>query len=455
MKKINLFIIIIVFSCLSQSCRHDQALFVNPNSPTNATAQTLLTAVEVFTFNNYESDIDRDGEILVQHVVGANGQAQQPQAYQLPEDNFTNVWGSLYQTLETAKLLKQNFGAKDPYYQGIADILMAMNWGLTTDCWGDIPFTEALQAEQNTFPHYDLQQTVYAGINSLLDSGITLLSDTAAKGLIPGADDVVFNGKLDNWIKTAYTLKARYLLRYSNKSNFNPTAILADLDKGINDPSQDCMATHGANSQEANQFYAFNQARTGYIVASNTLVDSMSLRANDQRLFYYFDSTGFGGVVGSPIDSTIQTASPIGIYLAAASNTPVPLVTYFEALFIKAEIEARNNDLGNAATDLNNAIKQNASKVTGGVYSGANIATYTASTASLNRVLYEKWIAMFGQPEAYVDYRRTKVPALTPNSLGATAPIIPQRYPTPTNERTSNPNAPAPAITLPVWFAAP
>jgi len=284
-----------------------------------------------------------------------------------------------------------------------------------------------LQAEQNYFPKYDPQQTVYAGINSLLDSGITLLSN-APKGLIPGTDDVVFGGNLDNWIKTAYTLKARYLLRYSNKSNFDPTSILAALAKGISDPSQDCMAIHGSTSPESNQFYAYNNARA-YIVAANTLVDSMQLRPTDQRVYYYFDSTGFGGVVGSPIDNTTQNASLWGLYLAGSASTPVPLVTYFEALFIKAEVEARTADMTDAITDLNNAIQQNATKVTSGAYTGASIATYTAANTSLNKIMYEKWIAMFGQPEAYADYRRTKMPALTPNSLGATSPIIPQRYP--------------------------
>jgi len=444
-----------IATCLMvASCRHDKSLFVNPNSPTSATPQTMLTEIEVATMNTYEGDLNRFGSIMVQHNVGANGQPQNVQVYSLPENYFDNQWGQIYQTLLTGKLLKENYGAANPSYSAIANILMAMNWGIATDCWGDIPFNNALQGSLNTTPTYDPQQVVLSGINSMLDSAIEILSGTPKNVFNPGSDDVIFGGDQEKWLKTAWTLKARYLNRLSNKSSYDPAAILTALGNGIQNSADDCMAIHGSGAQESNQWYAYLNDRA-YMVAASTLVDSMKLRPTDLRLFYYFDSTGLGDIVGSPIDNTTDVdVSYWGSYLAGASETPTPLVTYFEAEFIKAEVEARQGAGSAAATDLNTAIMESCTKVTGGAYDGADIATYTAGNTTLGRVMYEKWIAMFGQMEAYNDYRRTKMPSLIPNPAGATS-VIPQRYPTPQAERTSNPNAPVVDITSPVWWAKP
>lgn len=436
---------------IATGCKHDKDLFVNPNTPSTATPQTMLTEIEVATINSYEGDLNRTAGILVQHGVGVDGQATQTQVYSLIENQFDNQWGQLYQTLENCKQLNDRFGDANPRYKGINNILMAMNWGELTDLWGDIPFTEALQAQANYYPKYDAQQTVLQGIDKMLNDAITILSNTDNKGAIPASDDVIFNGSIDNWIKTAYTLKARYLNRYSNKSNYDPNAILAALSNGISSASEDCMGTHGSGANEQNQWYAFLNSRA-YIVGAATLIDTMRNRG-DLRVYYYFDSTGLGDVVGSPIDNTTNNASYWGQYLAGSPATPVPLVTYMEAKFIEAEVKVRKND-PTAAADLDTAIVESIKKVMGTRDSAtaARIAHHTQANATLANVMFEKWIAMFGQLEAYNDYRRTKLPALTPNP-SASISVIPQRYPTPLAERTANPNAPTPSITTPVWYA--
>jgi hypothetical protein len=64
-----------------------------------------------------------------------------------------------------------------------------------------------------------------------------------------------------------------------------------------------------------------------------------------------------------------------------------------------------------------------------------------------------KYVAMFGQIEAYADWRRTNIPTLTPNPEGGSITAIPRRLPTVQDERLYNPNAPAENdITKPVWW---
>lgn len=448
MKKasIVLFLAVALFGC-----RGKDKLFVNPNVPVLGTPATMLTEIEVATINSFEGDINRTGSIYIQHHVGTSvGQGQEAQEYAITQLEQDNNWTQLYATLNNGKQLRDNFGAANPYYDGITSVLMAMNLALITDTYGDAPFSQALVGDANLYPAFDAQQTLYATIQSLLDNGIAKLSVAAADNLELPSSDLIFAGDPALWTKTAYTLKARYLNRLSKKPGFDKAAVLAALSKGISSADEDCMGPHDAANGQ-NQWFAFQNNRTNYILACATLVDSMKLRPNDLRLYYYFDSSTQHGVVGSPVAPTTVNASDFGSYLAGSASTPTPLVTFMEAKFIEAEVKASQAD-PTAADALNDAIKASASKASSGAYSGADIATYTIATTNVNRVLYEKWIAMFGQTEAYSDYRRTGVPHLIPNPEGA-QPTIPGRFPMSQQERTTNPNTISLPVTTPVWWA--
>jgi hypothetical protein len=54
----------------------------------------------------------------------------------------------------------------------------------------------------------------------------------------------------------------------------------------------------------------------------------------------------------------------------------------------------------------------------------------------------QKYIAMFLDPEAFADWRRTGIPSLTPN----TGSQIPRRLPYPETEVLYNQNCPKPSV---------
>lgn len=453
--------IITCTALLFTGCKKGDQYYTNPNLPTSGTLQNMLTALEVSTMNSYESEIARSTSTLIQHSAGVDNQAIQVNNYSLVENQLDISWAQLYSAINTGEILA-NKASSSPRYRGIAKVCLALNWGLLTDIWGDVPYSEAVGNVR--FPRYDSQEDVLNGIQLMLDEAIADLQSTNADNvIIAGADDVIFSGDAAKWTKTAWTLKARYLNRLSNKANYNPGAILDALTKGITSAADDCMTRHGKNGSDANQWWAFQRQRT-YYRAAKPFVDSISLRPADARLGKYFHPFN-GSIVGSPIDATTQLASLWGSYLIGPADdaaTPflegnaevsTPLVTSFEALFIGAEVLARQNS-ALAAEALNNAIKASCTKVTGGQFDGTAIATYTASNTNVSRVMYEKWIAMFGQCEAYSDYRRTGMPTMAVNLAAVTEGYqIPKRFPTPTVERTANPNAPVPSILTPVWWA--
>ncbi len=438
-------------------CKKDDDLYTNPNLPVKATPATMLANLEVNTFMNFEGLV-KTTSILIQHNSGVGAQFITDDRYDLTEDQMDNYWNGVYAgTLVNAKLLSDNFGAENPYYNSISKILMAMNLGLATDLWGDVPYSDAFQGQTGTLtPKFDSQQQILATIQSLLDEAISLAAQpSGANAELPTGDDYIFGGDMGMWTKTAWTLKARYANRLSLKDPAgSATNVLTYLANGISSSSENCMTMHFGTGADANQFNAFQQQRALQVLACATLVDSMKLRPSDIRLYYYFDSTGLGDVIGNELGQSDDQVSSWGSYIAGSGSTSTPLVTFAEAKFLEAEAHMRLSQTTDAANALNDAIQASCDEVTSGAFSGASLATYTPGNVNLSRIMYEKWIAMFMQFEAYDDYRRTGFPNLTIRP-GASRNYIPQRMPTALTERVANPNAQPYTLDVKVWWAQP
>jgi Starch-binding associating with outer membrane len=457
MKKVYILLALILIGF--GACNTGDDLYTDPSNPAEVSPATMLTSVEVNTFMNIEGELDRIANIYSQHFAGSSGQFIDVQNYDLSESEFDNMWAGLYSgTMYNAKLLIDNYGEKNPYYSGISKILFALNLGVATDLWGDVPYSEAFQAVSGNFTaKYDSQEDVLKSIQTLLDDAITELNKSSDdNAILVGEDDVIFQGDVNSWVRAAWIIKARYANRLSLKdsegsANLVKTYISNAL--AVTDAVSNMEAPHSSSSQ--NQWGAFENQRSGYIVANKTFVDYLSGR-NDPRLAYYFSKTSSDAYVGGDIQSaTVSTsASPANTTSSGFFNVArnFPIVTNYELYFLLAEAQSR---LGEDATDaLNSAIKESVSYVTSGNNDGSTLANY--SNPSITNILTEKWIAFCGQMEAYNDYRRTGIPALTPRaeSLGAVRAYTPLRMTTPQNERVGNPtNALVYELNAPVWWA--
>lgn len=444
---------------LVSSCKKGEVLYSSPDAPVKITPQVMLTSIEVNTIQNTEGDLARVAAMYSDQIAGLNGQYTYVQNYDLKTLDFNNHWVGLYaNTMMDCKLLIDEYGAKDPAYTGIAQILMAINLGVATDLWGDVPYSEAFQGKTGVFTaKYDTQQQVIASIQSLLDQGIANLAKPDNVD-IPDADDLYYAGDVAKWTKAAWTLKARYANRVSLKDPNSATNVLAYLANGITSPDDNMENPHPGASNAQNQWGAFEQQEFGYMKANKFFIDILQAN-NDPRLPYYFAEANAGGYIGDDITQEVMDpeVSTIGTYFDVDAN--FPLVTSFEAHFLAAEAKARlGGGLGanNPAPDLNAGISESIKYVTKGADNGSTVAIYTPLTATLTNIMTQKWIAMFGQIETYNDIRRTGIPVLQvrPPSAGAQSIGIPKRLPTPQNEIDGNPaNAKVIPLTTPVWWA--
>jgi len=455
MKKYIYIISSAAFSFLAlNSCQHEIDTFNDdPNNPTElSTPVTLLTGTEIGTIMNTTGNLPRTLSLFTQHTNGNQFQSLDYTNYFLTETDVETDWANIYQTGVNLNQIITQFGAQNPYYDGMARVLMALNIGNATDVWGDVPFSQAFQGINNLTPKYDTQQQVISQIQSYLDTAIANFAKPAsANKYIPSADDIFYGGDLVKWTKLAYGLKARYALRLSKKDASAAQKALQYAQLSLSSNADNLVATfEGGNNQ--NLWYSFNNQRDGYMSMGKYFVDLLK-NNNDPRLTYFvgLDYHNPSGYTGSAPEDADTDASPFGNYFAGGAATSNVIFNYSEVKFIEAEAQFRLNNTGLAQSALKAAISASLISVTGADNSA--FATTASSTVTLPNIMTQKYIALFTTLEPYNDWRRTGFPVLTPNQASQSKKI-PVRLMTPKSERTLNANATVvSSMYTPVWWA--
>ncbi|SFW39089.1 SusD/RagB family nutrient-binding outer membrane lipoprotein [Chitinophaga sancti] len=443
MKKVLIFLALPLLFMAESCSKFTEGYGDSPNNPTIATPPLILSSAELGLYASYTGTLARISAILTQQAGGVQAQMLEIDQYQLLNTAYTNDWNNLYNNVvQPANDLIQNYGATNQQYAAVMKIMKVMALGVATDIWGDVPASEAGLGNitGNQTPKFDSQESIYAYLQTLLSEAITTLD--AADGTnnyTIGSDDFIFNGDLKKWKNTAYMLKARFANRLSKgDATGSATTTLGFLANVTN--AGDAMANYGTVTAEMNQWNAFNADRKNYIKAGKFLVDLMQTDA-DPRLPYYATATTGGTYVGAAPSSENIAASNIGSYIAGA-GAPIPLVTYTEALFTKADANLRLGKTSEAAANYNEAVIRAVTQVTGSAPSATYIAAHasaTAATITQEMIATQKYIALFTQIEAWAEWRRTGYPVLTPNPNNVTGTsAIPRRLPTENNELLYN-----------------
>ena len=459
MKKIKILLFVTILSVTTGCKKYTEGFDVSPNQPAEVTPSLLLSHSELAVMVHYTGQLSRVPSIITQQSAGTDFQFIDVANYLIQEGDNINEWNSIYAAgLATDKTLIDLAGEANPHYRGIAKVLKAMELGLATDVWGDIPNSEALRASEGEAfynPRFDAQQSVIADIQSMLTSAINDLNPSKSNVLLPGTDDFIHGGDVNKWIKTAWMLKARYANRLSkrdpNGSATNALSYIASA--GLTNSDDDANAVFGTNGNELNQWYSFNNTRVNYMKMGKYLIELLK-SISDPRLSFYATTDDDGNYSGTAPDSSNTNTSNLGAYYGS-EDSPLPLITYAEMKFIEAEANLR---LGNtqAAADAHNAgVIASVEKVTGATIDPAYLvaqASETIGTITLEKIMTHKYIALFTQVEVWSDWRRTNYPTLTPNPNGVVNGI-PRRFVTPFDERINNTNATVVSdILKPVWW---
>ena len=334
--------------------------------------------------------------------------------------------------LKLAVAKSEEGGAYSEYVdvRGMSKVLLALNYGVLTDLFGDIPCSEATE---NTQPKVDKQQDVYTTIFSYLDGAIADLESAKADGVaFAGSQDILYNGDLDKWIAFAYALKARYnlhLMAVDQNAAANALAA-AQKAKELGFDGAEITGFTSYASSNCNPWAAFWGDRN-YNAASKTVADLMNDR-NDPRIDVYATPWAYQGVVlatGVAVPGNLEDARTVygtaegegfalpawlNVYsFAEGESASIHMMSKAELYFILAELEARNGS--DYSEDFAAAVEASfADYGSFGVAVNGTAADYVASLSSrlsenaLKEIMIQKYLSQCRdeQIETYNDFRR-------------------------------------------------
>lgn len=367
--------------------------------------------------------------IVVQQFEGLDAQQIAYGQYNIGESDTDDLWdfGLYAGSMKDAFVIMDNNPGEA---SALAKLYMAVNLGVATCTWGDVPYSGAFTGDQgNLTPTYDSQESLYQVIQ-------TLLSESISEGVVSGIGAFAGAGSADNvdWEGVAHALKARYYLHLTTVDASAAQNALGEIQQAFSSTAEQPDFIYSTPAQNANPLFLFDNDRPSTLGFSQVLYAEMEAK-NDPRLpLYTADGESFAGVDG--------------LFWGQAAS-PTPLISYWEVKFIEAEAIVRT---GGSDIDALAALRE--AVVANMLYMGVSqtdadsyvnsIAFGATQEEKIETILNEKWVALYGNApiESWVDYRRTGYPDLLPNpdAVPSVNPsgVIPRRYLYPISERQTN-----------------
>ncbi len=394
------------------------------------------------TVYNQSANPARVSGIITQQFIGFDAQQLQYTEYVIESNTFNNYWNfGLYSgALKSLDVIVEKAQAEgNSYYDGIAKILMAENFGQGTLMFGDMPFSEALQGQEILRPTYDTQEQVLNGVIAMLDEAIGLLSNPT--GLPPTSDDLIYGGDAEGWIKTAQALKARYLMQTSKRNPGNAAQALTAIAASYTSLAEQSDFAYDNNQIGNNPLAKFGIERTNTLIIDDRFADAMTERQDPRQPRYM----AFNGSEWQYFDG----GNPDLVW--AQNNSVIPLISYVELKFLEAEALAQTGaSTGEIQAALAEGIRASIEQV------GLDPAEHEdfiaaqsdlsglSGDAVIQRIIEEAYYSYygFGFIQVWNNYRRTGFPELTPSPNGVNglnpSGVIPRRYIYPLDEQTTN-----------------
>jgi hypothetical protein len=317
-------------------------------------------------------------------------------------------------------------------YVGVAYAIRAWSWQTTTDVYGEMILKQAWEPGRYSFD-YDTQEEVYAEVVRLCNLSLEYLAmDDQSNSLAKG--DLIYKGDVAKWRKFVYSILARNAHHISNKASYDPDAVIAFVDQAMTSNADNFVVPHQggfAHSDGGNNniygptranYNLFRQANysIGLVSGSIDLVNGTITGSgviDPRRVFMFQPSTDGayrGGINGSTMTTTGTTGIPTlyGKYIYR-DNAELPLMTYWEMQFMKAEAAFKKGDLATAHAAYINGITAHMDYTTvtapaRTTYLASAAVAQTPATLTLSAIMLQKYISLHGHGalETWVDMRR-------------------------------------------------
>lgn len=432
------------------SCKKFDKANINQNAPEEVNPQFLLSNVLAEGADNQAYWGWHAGNLLSQHT--ANLEFLPVDRYNLGSNE--GLWTETYRLMKDLNDVK-NSDEGNEAYEAVANILIAHQASLITDLWTNVPFSEALQAEEGNFtPVFDAQEDIYTstgGILNLLENAVATLQNTQDN--IQG--DLMYQGDLNKWVMFANSLRVRYLIRISNKVNVS-TELQQIVDDGTIFQSVADEAVVPYLSASPNQWVIFTEREGRYVdVRMSKTAEDILTPLDDPRMEHYYkptaNSTGgneeYLGIPNglsreSQNNYDLNDVSLMGSYLRDEPDAvKAAFMTYAELQFCLAEAAQKGFISGGASAYYEAGIQGSFDHlglmIPAGYLGQANVTL--DGTNDLERIMTQKWISSFMNGyEAWFDFRRTGFPDLPMPQDNLNNDVFPVRYAYPSTEQAVN-----------------
>jgi len=482
--RIKIYILTVLSVLMLNSCSDFEELNSNPNAATKVTAQMLATRL---ILNITESDISNTKGFLQPFLLGKTiVYTEFDENYQYNLLGRGSLDGLIVLTNVEKMIEASPEGAIKNSYTALGKFMRAYKFYNTTIRLGDIPYTEALQGQQNVIaPKYDSQKTVLQGVLNELEEADRLFAQGAKFD-----GDPIYGGDVTQWRKMVNSFELHVLMSLSKKTGEADLRIRERFSEIVN--SKPIFQSNADNfqlvySDVAGQRYPWYKLGNSFIiypVSSSVLTDELKT-LDDRRLFYYANPSPVQVAAGKPqtsadayigldpamvysdITRIFATGdySPINSRYSELPNAePVFLLSYPMVKFILAEAAVRgwipeNTAEGHYTDGVKAAMQFTANNTPDNAmfhhgmrmttdyindYAASDKVKLTGNTENkIKQIITQRFISTFLQApfDAFFENRRTGYPHFRINpASNANVPSdrLPVRWMYPTSELNYN-----------------
>jgi hypothetical protein len=257
MSKLNKIFKLFLVVCLLSATSCDNELTEinqNPNGvdPSQGNPSFLLTQVMV----NTALDVGNKG-----YSGELSAFVQYTQKDSWGNNNYDwdgSGWDTYYGNLRSAKLaLQRSQELGYTLHEAIAQILMAQNFITLADYYGDVPYSNAIQADEDVIlPTYDSQEAVYKGaIADFVAAAASISNNMGNLEAFGASQDIFFGGDAEKWMRYANSLALRYYMRLSEKDpSYAQAGVTATLAKPlISSVDEECALAYTGTDANSSQ----------------------------------------------------------------------------------------------------------------------------------------------------------------------------------------------------------
>ncbi len=442
--------ILITFIALTTlwSCQTDEQyedLNRDPKNPVQVSSDFLFTSATVSLMDQMASpNVNLNISRFISQYLTATTYLDEPN-YDLNNRNIPqNHWGILYrEVIFDLQNAKENVAAdlsesdaelsqaeKDARIAQL-EVLEVYAWQILVDSFGDVPYSEALNADEVTLPAYDDASTIYEDLKSRLSNVTTALE--TAQGF--SSSDVLYGGDMAKWSKFANSLLVRLAARTDDFA-----MVQQAVGKGVFASNADnAIIEYQPSAPNTNPLWVdlVQSGRSDY-VAANTIVDVMNDLDDPRRVVYFDDNIDpyTGGIYGG--SNSFQSYTHIGPQFRDPTHAGI-LMDYAELNFhlSYAAMEGATGLDNDAQGYYEEAITASMQYWLGPNVDVSGYISDVAFDGSMEQLGTQFWIAMFDNPfEGWSVWRKFDAPEFNlPEDTGNPVPL---RYTYPINEQNLN-----------------